>query len=61
MTSQILLFARPELSVIIEMTGHFFSLNNWKRVFKFVRDTLEALEIVRTTFKPGLISLLLII
>ena len=40
------------------MTGHFFSLNNWKRVFKFVRDTLEALEIVRTTFKPVLISLL---
>ena len=25
MTSQILRFGRPEVSVIIEMTGHFFS------------------------------------
>ena len=40
MTSQILPFHRPEFSVIIEMTSHFFS----SATGVFVRDTSKALE-----------------
>ena len=47
MTSQILHFVRPEFSVIIQMAGHFFL----EELGEFVRNTLKALEIVRTTFK----------
>ena len=42
MTGQILHFVRPEFSVIIQMTGHFFL----EKLEEFVRDTLKALEIV---------------
>ena len=48
MTGQILPFARPEFSVITEMSGHFFS---WTTGKDFARDTMKALEIVRTSFK----------
>ena len=43
MIDQMVPFIRPEFSDIIEMTGHFLSSKNWKRV----RDTLKASEIVR--------------
>ena len=38
MTGQILTFVHPELSVIIEMTGHFFSSTTRKEI---VRDALK--------------------
>ena len=47
-TSQILPLVRPEFSLIIEMTGHFFSSTTGK---EFVRDTLKMLEKVQTIFK----------
>ena len=40
MTGQILPFYRPEFSVMIEMTGHFFS----SATGVFVRDNSKALE-----------------
>ena len=47
MTDQILHFAHPKFSVIIQMTNHFFI----EELEEFVRDTLKVLEIVTTTFK----------
>ena len=47
MTGQILHFVHPKFSVTIQMTSHFFL----EKLEEFVRDTLKALEIVRTTFK----------
>ena len=47
MTGQILHFVHSKFSVIVQMTGHFFL----EKLEEFVRDTLKALEIVRTTFK----------
>ena len=41
MTAQILPSVRPEFSVIIEVTGHFFSWATWK---EFVKDTFKGLE-----------------
>ena len=38
MTGQILTFVRTEFSVIIEMTGHFFSSTTRKEI---VRDALK--------------------
>ena len=38
MTGQILTFVRPEFSVIIEMTGHFFSSTTRNKI---VRDALK--------------------
>ena len=38
MTGQILTFVHPEFSVIIEMTGHFFSSTTRKEI---VRDALK--------------------
>ena len=48
MTSQILIFVPPKFSVIIEMTGHFFSSTTRKEI---VRDALKAWDIKWTTFK----------
>ena len=48
MTGQVLPFVCPELTVIIEMTSHFFSYITRKEIIK---DALKAIEIVLTTFK----------
>ena len=48
MTCQILSFVHPELILCYERNAHFFS---WRTGKEVVRDTLEALEIVRTTFE----------
>ena len=48
MTSQILPFVCSEFSVIIEMTGHFFSQTTRKEI---IRDALKVLEIIQATFK----------
>ena len=40
MTGQILTFVRTEFSVIVEMTGHFFSLTARKWI---VKDALKCL------------------
>ena len=40
MTGQILTFVRTEFSVIVEMTGHFFSLTTRKWI---VKDALKCL------------------
>ena len=55
MTGQILPFVRSDLSVITEMTGHFFLE---QLVRDFVRDTLKALEIVQTAFNKRLLHFL---
>ena len=44
MTGQILLFYCPEFSVIVEMNGHFFSLQQ-------LECLLEIPQSIRTTFK----------
>ena len=48
MIDQILSFVRPKLTVIIVMTGHFFSYTTRKEIIK---NALKVIEIVQTTFK----------
>ena len=48
MTGQVLPFVRPEFTIIIEITSHFFSYTTRKEIIK---DALKAIEIVQTTLK----------
>ena len=58
MSSQILPFVHPELSFIIEMTGHFFPLQQLDKCLLEIGDTLKALG---EHLNKCLVSLLMII
>ena len=58
MTDQILPFVCQEFFVVIEMTSHFFSLQQLDKCLLDIRDTLKSLE---QHLNKCLVSLLMII